>query len=175
MPGSPDQNGVAERRTRTLMDMDIVPEINSDQPPPTDSSHKLIVIHAPKDKSCVSQPTIEDPQVDSNLVDHDEEQTVHPEDEQIPLRRSTRSRRSTIYDDYLVYLQEADYNIGVDNDPMSFSEAISSINSNLWMNAMKVEMDSMTSNRIWDLIELPNGVSLRQRKTHMVTVGKLRK
>ncbi|GAA0163100.1 transmembrane signal receptor [Lithospermum erythrorhizon] len=41
---------------------------------------------------------------------------------------------------------------------MPFSEAISSTNSNLWMNAMKDEMDCMTSNRVWDLVELPNGV-----------------
>ena len=30
--------------------------------------------------------------------------------------------------------------------------------SNLWYNAMKDEMDSMASNQVWDLVELPKGV-----------------
>nr|KYP46701.1 Retrovirus-related Pol polyprotein from transposon TNT 1-94 [Cajanus cajan] len=30
--------------------------------------------------------------------------------------------------------------------------------SNLWYNAMKEEMNSMTSNQVWDLVELPHGV-----------------
>jgi len=35
---------------------------------------------------------------------------------------------------------------------------MSSKESNLWYNAMKDEMDSMSSNPVWDLVELPNGV-----------------
>ena len=139
---------------------DIVHEKDNEDLPPTVSSSKLIVIHAPQAQSRVRQPTIEVPQVDNNLVDQNvnEEQEVHHEDEQIPLRRSTRPRRSTISGDYLVYLQESDCIIGADNDPLSFSQAISSTDSNLWMNAMKDEMDSMASNRVWDLVELPNGI-----------------
>ena len=56
-----------------------------------------------------------------------------------------------------MYLQESDCNVGADNDPLSFSQAISSTNSNLWMDAMKDKMDSMASNRVWSLVELPNG------------------
>ena len=41
------------------------------------------------------------------------------------LRRSTRTKRSTIPSDYVVYLQEYDYNIGVENDTKSFSQAMS--------------------------------------------------
>ena len=35
---------------------------------------------------------------------------------------------------------------------------MSSKESNLWYNAMKDEMDSMASNQVWNLVELPNGV-----------------
>ena len=57
-----------------------------------------------------------------------------------------------------MYLQESDYNIGVENDPETFSQAMSCKESNLWINAMKDELDSMASNQVWDLVELPNGV-----------------
>lgn len=57
-----------------------------------------------------------------------------------------------------MYLQESNYNIGVENGPEMFSQAMSSMELNLWYNAMRYEMDSMTSNFVWDLVELPNGV-----------------
>ena len=57
-----------------------------------------------------------------------------------------------------MYLQELDYNIGAENDLETFSQAMSSKESKSWYSAMKEEMNSMTSNRVWDLVELPNGV-----------------
>jgi hypothetical protein len=56
-----------------------------------------------------------------------------------------------------VYLQESDYNIGAENDPESFSQAMSCKESELWYDAMKEEMNSIKSNEVWDLVELPNG------------------
>ncbi|CAL9071543.1 unnamed protein product, partial [Musa textilis] len=72
------------------------------------------------------------------------------------LRRSTRNKRSAIPSDYVVYLQESDYNIGAENDPETFSQAMSCKESDLWYNAMKEEINSMKSNEVWDLVELPN-------------------
>ena len=57
-----------------------------------------------------------------------------------------------------MYLQELDYNIGAENDPETFSQAMSSKESNSWYNAMKEEMISMASNRVWDLVEFPDGI-----------------
>ena len=59
-----------------------------------------------------------------------------------------------------MHLQELDYNIGAENDPKTFSQAMSSKESNSWYSAMKEEMNSMTSNRVWDLVEFPNGVKV---------------
>ena len=57
------------------------------------------------------------------------EQQVEPhtslEDNGVTLRRYTWTKRSTISSDYVVYLQESDYNIGVENDTKSFSQAMS--------------------------------------------------
>ncbi|RVW72970.1 Retrovirus-related Pol polyprotein from transposon TNT 1-94 [Vitis vinifera] len=90
------------------------------------------------------------------------EQQVEPhtssEDIGATLRRSARTKRSAIPSDYVVYLQESDYNIGAENDPESFSQAMSCKESKLWYNAMKDEMSSMRCNDVWDLVELPNGV-----------------
>ena len=57
-----------------------------------------------------------------------------------------------------MYLQESNYNVGAKNDPDTFSRAMSCKESDLWYNAMKEEMNSMKSDDIWDLVELPNGL-----------------
>ena len=82
------------------------------------------------------------------------DQQIPHENDEATLRRSTRVRKSTIPYDYIVNLQELDYNI----DPETFSQAMSSKESNLWYSAMKEEMNSMASNRVWDLVELSDGV-----------------
>ena len=73
-----------------------------------------------------------------------------------PLRRSQRKRRYAITDDYVVYLQESDFDIGIRKDPVSFSQAMESDDSSKWMEAMNEELKSMAHNGVWDLIELPN-------------------
>ena len=91
-------------------------------------------------------------------IEQQVDQQIPQENDEEILRRSTRVRKSTIPNDYILYLQEFDYNIGAENDPETFSQAMSSKESNSWYNAMKEEMNSMTFNRVWDLVEFPNGV-----------------
>jgi hypothetical protein len=73
------------------------------------------------------------------------------------LRRSQRERRSSILDEYVVYLQKSDFDIGSSKDLISFSQALESVDSTKWMNAMKDELKSMNQNEVWDLVELPEG------------------
>ncbi|RVW56198.1 Retrovirus-related Pol polyprotein from transposon TNT 1-94 [Vitis vinifera] len=73
-----------------------------------------------------------------------------------PLRRSQRERRPAITDDYVVYLQESDFDIGIRKDPILFAQAMESDDSSKWMEAMNEELKSMAHNGVWDLIELPN-------------------
>ncbi|RVW23780.1 Retrovirus-related Pol polyprotein from transposon TNT 1-94 [Vitis vinifera] len=257
MPGSPDQNGVAERRNRTLLDMvrswkpslrhmrvwgcssevriynpqekkldlrtisgyfigyaekskgyrfycpshstrivesrnakfleydlvsgsdqfrNIVSDIDHTKSQPSTSSDRLFIVqNTPQVQTGVErtidevQPVIEVPQVVDNIpvdqVDQElpntSEQQVEPhtssEDISATLRRSARTKRSAIPSNYVVYLQESDYNIGAENDPESFSQAMSCKESKLWYNSMKDEMSSMKCNDVWDLVELPNG------------------
>ena len=54
-----------------------------------------------------------------------------------------------------MYLQETE--IGVENNPKTFSQAMSCKEIDLWYNFMKDELDFMKSNKVWDLVELPKG------------------
>ncbi|KAL0409781.1 UNVERIFIED_CONTAM: Retrovirus-related Pol polyprotein from transposon RE2 [Sesamum radiatum] len=46
----------------------------------------------------------------------------------------------------------------LDNDPKTYGEAMSDIDSEKWIEAMKSEMDSMSSNKVWTLVDPPKGV-----------------
>jgi hypothetical protein len=121
----------------------------------------LVIVHStPQVQTGVEQPIVEVPQAaDGILVDQvvqefprTFEQRVEPhtsqEDSDTTLRRSIRPRRSAIPDDYVVYLQESDYNVGAENDPESFSQAMNCKESELWYDAMKEEMNSIKSNEV---------------------------
>ena len=55
--------------------------------------------------------------------------------------------------DYEVYISEE---IQMDGDPTSVEEAMRSVYSFEWQEAMEVEMNSMNTNDVWDLGEIPN-------------------
>ena len=44
------------------------------------------------------------------------------------------------------------------DDPTTYEEALYDKNSSRWLNAMKTEMDSMYANRVWTLIDPPEGI-----------------
>ena len=49
----------------------------------------------------------------------------------LTLRKSTRVRRLAILDDYIVYLQELDNDLGAENDSITFSQTMNYKVSNL--------------------------------------------
>ncbi|RVW34949.1 Retrovirus-related Pol polyprotein from transposon TNT 1-94 [Vitis vinifera] len=104
----------------------------------------------------VDTPEIPPTQVVEPVQVH-QEVTQQPQ-VQVPLRKSTRERRSTISDDYVVYLHEHEFDMGLEDDPISVSQVKQSSDSEKWIEAMKDEMKSMKDNGVWDLVELPEGV-----------------
>ncbi|XP_031270330.1 keratin, type I cytoskeletal 10-like [Pistacia vera] len=92
------------------------------------------------------QPTHNENNVDKPTVD---------ESQEMLLRRSRRSRRSIIYEGYVAYLQESEFDLEIDTDLVSFSQVIESDNSTKWVDAMKDELKSIEQNDVWDLVELP--------------------
>ena len=75
----------------------------------------------------------------------------------VRLRKSQRTRRPAVSDDYVVYLQEHEFNVGLSIDPTTFQEATDGPQSSHWIEAMHDEMESMHQNDVWDLVELPSG------------------
>ncbi|KAK9024881.1 hypothetical protein V6N11_064787 [Hibiscus sabdariffa] len=74
-----------------------------------------------------------------------------------PLRRSTRERHEperygfpvTTHGDVILVDQD---------EPKTYQEAVSSPDSEKWLEAMRSEMDSMSENQVWTLVELPEGI-----------------
>jgi len=57
----------------------------------------------------------------------------------------------------VVYSLEQKCDLSIDEDPVSFKQAIECSNSKKWFNAIKEELKSMDNDKIWDLVELPEG------------------
>jgi hypothetical protein len=70
------------------------------------------------------------------------------------LRRSQRARKPAIPDDFEIYVSEE---VQMEGDPTTFEEATRSAHSSKWLEAMEDEMRSMSSNKVWDLEEIPKG------------------
>ena len=47
-----------------------------------------------------------------------------------------------------------------ESDPTSFKEAIKSKYSSEWFNAMNDEIKSMSTNKVWDLVEISKGAKI---------------
>ena len=125
------------------------------------SSDELVMIPHPiihnnlmEDESTINVPSVTEPTVTENLASPSR---VAGQEE--TLRRSSRVKKSAIPSDYIVYLQESDFDIGKCDDPTTFSQAMNSLNSSNWYDAMKEELNSMDKNNVWNLVELPPGAT----------------
>src|SRR5207237_779578 len=59
-----------------------------------------------------------------------------------PIRRSQRERRLAISSDYVIFMGEEITDQGLDNDPVSYKEAMEDEHSSEWFKAMEDEMKS---------------------------------
>jgi uncharacterized protein YqgQ len=68
-------------------------------------------------------------------------------------------RRSAISNDYIVFLQENEFNIGMmKDDPVTLRQGLESVNSHKLTKVMDEEIKSMYDNKVWDIVPLPEGV-----------------
>jgi len=115
----------------------------------------------------VTTPTVISPTANSEpilqelnkpIVDEHQPQQEQPQEEEMlvaePSGRPQRSRKSPISDDYIVYECEE---LQMEGEPTSFEEAMRSAEASKWQEAMEDELKSMSTNKVWDLEEIPKG------------------
>jgi len=85
------------------------------------------------------------------------------------LRRSKRQQTETNFGPdfitaFLIEIKNVDilsakfiYSYMLEEDPKTYDEAIKSIDSSFWKEAIKSELDSIISNHTWELVDLPVG------------------
>ncbi|RVX00875.1 Retrovirus-related Pol polyprotein from transposon TNT 1-94 [Vitis vinifera] len=110
MPGTPEQNGVAEQRNRTLIDMVRSMMSNSTLPKFLWGEALKTAIHI---LNCVSSKAVPKLLMSYGWVSCNENENV-PTTE-VSLRRSQREKRPAISNDYEVYLNECDYDVGLES------------------------------------------------------------
>ncbi|KAL0291514.1 UNVERIFIED_CONTAM: Retrovirus-related Pol polyprotein from transposon TNT 1-94 [Sesamum calycinum] len=141
-PGTPQLNGVAERRNRTLLDM-ILSMMSFTELPLSfwgyalETAARLLNI-AP-----------------SKTVAQTPYQIWHGKPAFLQVLESVGSARVPQPPERYGFLGVTGQ---LDNDPKTYGEAMSDIDSGKWLEAMKSEMDSMISNQVWTLVDRPKGV-----------------
>ncbi|XP_015944303.1 uncharacterized protein LOC107469445 [Arachis duranensis] len=135
MPSTLDQNGVAERRKKTLLDM-VKNNVLVDRMVDGQTLHNENVV---QEHIVQEKPQEEGEAVMPLLLQEVDDAT---------LRRSIRIRKPSSSSNYVVYLAESDYDVCYEKDSMTFSQAKKSRNSNLWLDTMKDEMNSMADNQV---------------------------
>ncbi|KAK8708424.1 hypothetical protein V6N13_059466 [Hibiscus sabdariffa] len=74
-----------------------------------------------------------------------------------PLRRSTRERHEPERYRFLV-TTHGDVILVDQDEPKTYQQAVASPDSEKWLEAMRSEMDSMSENQVWTLVEPPEGI-----------------
>ncbi|KAL0361245.1 UNVERIFIED_CONTAM: hypothetical protein Sradi_3809000 [Sesamum radiatum] len=148
--GTPQLNGVAERRNRTVLIYGWSMMSFAELPPSfwgyaLETAVKLLNI-APSNQhdEVLIEESNEEPHHDTTTLF---EPTVHT-DSVLVLRRSTRESRVPDRYGFVGLTSQLD---------KTYEEAMSDIDSDKWLEAMKSEMDSMGPNQVWTLVDPPKG------------------
>ncbi|KAK8539410.1 hypothetical protein V6N13_104356 [Hibiscus sabdariffa] len=74
-----------------------------------------------------------------------------------PLRQSSRERHEPERYGFLI-TTHGDVILVDQDEPKTYQEAVASPDSEKWLEAMRSEMDSMSENQVWTLVEPPEGI-----------------
>ena len=116
--------------------------------------HSRDVVFDELSPGVTSEPNVEDkkfPVELDNIPDEDEQdESTAVETTDQALRQSQRMKRPPD-----LYGEWATVSISESNEPRSVTEALASPDKIKWLNAMQKEIQSLNSNDVWDLVELP--------------------
>ncbi|KAK8593315.1 hypothetical protein V6N12_045398 [Hibiscus sabdariffa] len=145
-PGTPQWNGVSERRNRTLLDTVRSMMSHSDLP----ISFWVMHLKHKEDRRNTELEEVQQQQEDTEPEVERFSQTVEENSSDLetrPLRRSTRERHEPERYGFLV-TTHGDVILVDHDEPKTYQEAVSSPDSEKWLEAMRSEMDSMSDNQI---------------------------
>ncbi|GKA52395.1 retrotransposon protein, putative, ty1-copia subclass [Tanacetum coccineum] len=92
-----------------------------------------------------------------------------PQEEVIPIRRSERTHRAPTR--LCLNVEAGEHSLGDLNEPTSYKAAMLDLESNKWLNAMNVEMQSMIDNNVWVLVDLPPNCKTVRKKGYTQLYG----
>ncbi|GJY95772.1 retrotransposon protein, putative, ty1-copia subclass [Tanacetum coccineum] len=184
-PYTPQHNGVSERRNRTLLDMvrsmmnqttlpksvwdyaleTVVRILNM---VPTKKGCEALVNRdtltkpdklEPRSIKCIfvgyPTETIDThPSIDTSLNHEEDDLEIdEPQSDIIPIRRYTKTRNTP--NRMCLYIDTKEHKLGDLGEPANYKVALLDPESDKWLNAMNVEMQSIKDNKVWDLVNLP--------------------
>ncbi|GJR45568.1 hypothetical protein Tco_1313671 [Tanacetum coccineum] len=87
---------------------------------------------------------------------------VEPQNVGVPIRRSVRIPQAS--DGYGYYVDVEEYELGDLDEPPNYKAPLADPESDKWLEAMNMEMQSTKNNQVWILVELsPNGRTVRSK------------
>ncbi|GJS42031.1 retrotransposon protein, putative, ty1-copia subclass [Tanacetum coccineum] len=98
----------------------------------------------------------EDTHPSINTSSHHEEDDLEinePQSDIIPIRRSIRTRHAL--DRMCLYVDAEEHELGDPDEPATYKAALLDLESDKWLNAINVEMQSMKDNKVLVLYDLP--------------------
>nr|GEY29513.1 hypothetical protein [Tanacetum cinerariifolium] len=94
------------------------------------------------------------PFIDTGLYHEEDDQKIdEPQSDIDPIHRSTRTHRAP--DRMCLYIDAKEHDLGDLGEPANYKVALLDPESDKWLNAMNVEMQSMKDNEVWELVDLP--------------------
>ncbi|GJX04957.1 retrotransposon protein, putative, ty1-copia subclass [Tanacetum coccineum] len=103
------------------------------------------------------------PSLDTSLNHEEDDQEIdEPQSDINPIRRSTRTRHPT--DQLCLYVDAEEHELADLGEPANYKAALLDPESDKWLNAKNVKMQSMKDNEVWELVDLPpNGKTIGHR------------
>nr|GEX15537.1 hypothetical protein [Tanacetum cinerariifolium] len=100
------------------------------------------------------------PSLDSSLNHKEDDQEIYePQSDINPIRRSIRTRHAP--DRMCLYIDAEEHELGDLGEPANYKAALLDPESEKWLNAMNVEMQSMKEKEVWELVDLlPDGKTI---------------
>ncbi|KAL0265510.1 UNVERIFIED_CONTAM: hypothetical protein PYX00_010839 [Menopon gallinae] len=159
IPDTPQNNGVAERMNRTIMNKTRCRDVIFDE----------TRFNGRKEIENVNEDEFETEDYNDNETEPEgtsEEQNTVNEIVDRDVRRSVRVRtKPKKLEDYEVYIsevknsdeEEIEEELIIDSVPLSYKQILERDDKELWLKAMNEELQSIEENGTWELVKLPQG------------------